>query len=242
MADKSTQLILEALTRAAADPAGLPLHAGKAAPGLFPATAAARLAARRGKDEGLVKVVRTEPRGKAVQEVCAITEKGLAYLLSQVSPRQILEDLVRAVESRQAQLTELVSSARQTHGSLEAFKALAEKVLHQVRSSGGTLAPLPADRAAAPNGVETWTAAALAYLARWRDAGATEDCPLPELFRVARQAYPKLTVGQFHDGLRQLNEQARIYLHPWTGPLYDLPEPPYALLTGHEIAYYVSLR
>jgi hypothetical protein len=240
MADKSTPLLLEALTRAAADPAGLPLHAGKSAPGLFPATAAARLAAQRGKDEGLFKVVRTETRGKAVQEVCAITEKGLAHLLGQVSPRQILEDLVRAVESRQAQLTELVASARQTHSSLEAFKALAEKVLQQVRSQGAT--PLPCDRTAAPNGAETWAAAALAYLTRWRDGGASEDCPLPELFRVARQAYPKLTVGQFHDGLRQLNEQGRIYLHPWTGPLYDLPEPPYALLTGHEIAYYVSLR
>ena len=239
MAEKSTQLLLEALSRAAADPAGVPLHASKAGPGLFPATAAARLAAQRCKDEALVKVVRTQTRGKAVQEVCAITEKGLAYLLSQVSPRQVLEDLVRAVESRQAQLGELVAAARQTHGSLDAFKALAEKVLQQVQA--GAVAPLPCDHSG-PNGAETWTAAALACLGRWRDSGASEDCPLPELYRVARQAYPKLTVGQFHDGLRQLNEQERIYLHPWTGPLYDLPEPPYALLIGHEIAYYVSLR
>jgi hypothetical protein len=238
MADKSTQLLLEALTRAAADPGGVPLHAGKAGPGLFPATAAARLAAQRCKDEALVRVVRTQTRGKAVQEVCAITEKGLAYLLSQVSPRQVLEDLVRAVESRQAQLGELVAAARQTHSSLDAFKALAEKVLQQVQAAP---APLPCDRAA-PNGAETWAAAALAHLGRWRDSGASEDCPLPELYRAARQAYPRLTVGQFHDGLRQLNEQGRIYLHPWTGPLHDLPEPPYALLIGHEIAYYVSLR
>src|SRR5947207_2786399 len=83
-------------------------------------------AAQRCKDEALVKVVRTQTRGKAVQEVCAITEKGLAYLLSQVSPRQILEDLVRAVESRRAQLSELVEAARQTHDSLSAFRALAE--------------------------------------------------------------------------------------------------------------------
>jgi hypothetical protein len=239
MAEKSTQLLLEALGRAAADPAGVPLHASKAGAGLFPATAAARLAAQRCKDEALVKVVRTQTRGKTVQEVCAITEKGLAYLLSQMSPRQILEDLVRAVESRQAQLGDLVAAARQTHDNLDAFKALAEKVLQQVQA--GAVAPLPCDRSA-PNGAESWTAAALVYLTRWRDSGASEDCPLPELYRVARQAYPKLTVGQFHDGLRQLNEQERIYLHPWTGPLYDLPEPPYALLIGHEIAYYVSLR
>jgi len=29
---------------------------------------------------------------------------------------------------------------------------------------------------------------------------------------------------------------------PWTGPLYDLPEPHFALLVGHEVAYYASSR
>jgi hypothetical protein len=239
LADKSTQLLLEALSRAAADPAGVPLYVSKSGPGMFPATAAAKAAAQRCKDDHLVKVVRTETRGKAVQEVCALTEKGLAYLLEQISPKQTLEDLVRAVESRQAQVTELVAAARQSHASLEAVKALAEKVLQQV----GRPAALPGDRAAAaPNGAETSQAAVLAHLGRRQGSRAAEDCPLPELYQAARQAYPRLTVGQFHDVLRQLDEQQRIYLHPWTGPLYDLPEPPYALLIGHEILYYASLR
>ena len=30
----------------------------------------------------------------------------------------------------------------------------------------------------------------------------------------------------------------QVYLHPWTGPLYALPEPAFALLVGHEVAYY----
>jgi hypothetical protein len=72
--------------------------------------------------------------------------------------------------------------------------------------------------------------------------GAVGDCPLPELFRRARLLMPNLTFGQFHDGLRELLEQQKIYLHPWTGPLYDLPEPGLALLVGHEIAYYASVR
>ena len=38
------------------------------------------------------------------------------------------------------------------------------------------------------------------------------------------------------------HDLGKIYLHPWTGPLYDIPEPPYALLIGHEIAYYASIR
>ena len=51
-----------------------------------------------------------------------------------------------------------------------------------------------------------------------------------------------MTVGRFHDALRQLYEMNRVYLHPWTGPLYEIPEPLYALLAGHEIAYYASPR
>jgi hypothetical protein len=82
----------------------------------------------------------------------------------------------------------------------------------------------------------------LSHLARRDEAGASEDCPLPELFREARQSAPHLTIGRFHDGLRSLCDAGQIYLHPWTGPLYALPEPRYALLAGHEVAYYASQR
>ena len=51
---------------------------------------------------------------------------------------------------------------------------------------------------------------------------------------------PPPTIGAFHDCLRQLHADGSIYLHPWTGPLYALPEPAYALLVGHGVAYYAS--
>jgi hypothetical protein len=75
-----------------------------------------------------------------------------------------------------------------------------------------------------------------------QDRGALGDCPLPDLFREARTTAPALTIGQFHDGLRTLLEREQIYLHPWSGPLYGLPEPTLALLVGHEVAYYASAR
>jgi hypothetical protein len=68
------------------------------------------------------------------------------------------------------------------------------------------------------------------------------DCPLAELFASLSTLDPAPTVGQFHDALRQLHSESRIYLHPWTGPLYALPEPAVALLVGHEVAFYASLR
>lgn len=239
MADRSTQLLLEALSRAVADPTGLPLHATRSGPGLFPATAAARHAAQRCKEQELVKVVRTEARGKAVQEVCAITDKGLAFLLTEANPRELLEDLVRAVEAREGQLADLVSAALRTQESLQELKAVAAQVLAQVMQPPEASPPKGDEGAHAAAG---WEAEALAYLGRRQTSGAPGDCPLPELYEAVRPAQPALTVGQFHDGLRRLDAAGRIYLHPWTGPLYDLPEPLFALLAGHEVAYYANLR
>jgi hypothetical protein len=76
----------------------------------------------------------------------------------------------------------------------------------------------------------------------WFDVQRLDDCPLPELYRRTKALSPKLTIGQFHDALRLLHDRQAIYLHPWTGPLYEMPEPALALLTGHEVAYYASLR
>jgi hypothetical protein len=228
LADKSTQLVLEALGRAAAEPDGVPLLGSK--PALFPL--AARQAAQRCLDEHLLRVVRTETRGKTDQHYCALTEKGQSFLLQQVHPRQVLEDLLRAVEARQQQLGDLLGLAQKSQADLEGLKAATERVLQHLThsSTNGTAAK-----------AEGWTADVLACLTRWHDT-ATGDCPLPELFRQVRQTSLVLTVGTFHDGLRRLHEQEKIYLHPWTGPLYDLPEPALALLVGHEIAYYASQR
>jgi len=225
LADKLTQLLLDALGKAAAEPAGLPLFGGKAGPGLFPATAAARQAAQRAQDEGYLRAAGTEPAGKAERVVCVLTDKGLQYLLQQTSPRQVLEDFVRAVEARREQLDELIAAARRMQTGLDAVHATVAQELPQV-------APPEPDR---PAEVPT-------ILTQWRAAGASEDCPLPELFARLRRTRPGLSVGQFHDGLRKLHDDGLIYLHPWTGPLYALPDPACALLVGHEIAYYASAR
>jgi hypothetical protein len=242
LADKSSQLVLCALSRAVADPGGVPLHGNKTRPGLFATNALGRQAAQRCKDDGLLRVIQTETHGAATREFCAITEKGLVYLLNQLSPKQVLEDFIRTLDARQAQAAELLSLARQMQGSLDALKTTAEKVLQQLPHQ-----PLPSANGITPQtapvpAADDWFEAALSHLARWQGSGASEDCSLPELFRQVQQADSGLTIGRFHDGLRRLHDEGRIYLHPWTGPLYALPEPPYALLVGHEIAYYVSLR
>src|SRR5262249_40912843 len=123
--------MLEALSRAAAEPDGLPLHGGKSALNLFAATPAGKQAAQRCKDDGLLRTLRTETKGKTAAEICAITEKGLAFLLAQANPKQVLEDFIRTLDARREQMNQLVDAARHAQASLEAMRAAAEKVLAQ---------------------------------------------------------------------------------------------------------------
>ncbi len=235
MADRIHQLVLEGLSRAVAEPAGRPLHGGKSA-GLFAASAAGKRAAQHCKEVGLLHVIGTQTRGKAVQEICAITEKGVAHLLEQVSPKQVLEEFVRAVEARARQVEDLVTSARTCQATFDALKAQVEKVLTQVGQSTPPSVP------AGSNGQASWPTGLLGFLSRWSETHAHEDCPLPDAYRQAKTHAPALTIGQFHDGLRQLHDQGVLFLHPWTGPLYEIPEPAYALLVGHAVVYYASRR
>lgn len=273
MADKSTQLVLEALSRAAAAPAGAPLHGSKTAPGLFPTNAAGKQAAQRCQEDGYLRLLTVEEEptvagGTATRlkkkgsspPLGAITEKGLAHLLDHISPRPILEDFLRALDGQRQQTEELLRTGRQMQQSIEALRGNAEKVLQRIRppeaTERGHLNGLFAaflneadscnNKQSVPSVDSVNSAlpheALLAELSHWPSAGAQEDCPLPHLFRQLPPRTSGWSIGQFHDALRQLHDLGKIYLHPWTGPLYEIPEPPYALLIGHEIAYYASIR
>lgn len=219
MADRPSQLVLAALTRAAADPPGAPLFASKGAPGLFPTTVAGKLAAQRALDEGYLA---EEGPGH-----CKITPGGLDFLLDQSSPRQVLEDFVRVLEARHEQAQQLLATAQKMLAGIESLASTLLPVLD--RATGGLNASCRQFHG--PD------AALIEILSRW---AGPDDCPLPELFRRACERGPHLTLGAFHDALRRLHQQGRIYLHPWTGPKYQMPEPACALLVGHDVAYYAS--
>lgn len=256
MADKLTQHLIDALSKAAAEPAGLPLFAARNEPGLFPP--AARVAAQKAVADGLLHVVQTDTKGKTIRERFGLTERGWEHLLTAMNPRQVLEDFVRVLESRQDEVGELLAAARHMAEHLHGLKDAVARVLPQVIAARiPEPSPVEPRRNEPPTGTPPMTATAVlempiamraeladAVLARLTDwsGAAGEDCPLPELFHSLSTREPQPTIGEFHDVLRKLHADGAIYLHPWTGPLYALPEPPYALLVGHGVAYYASLR
>jgi hypothetical protein len=282
VADKLTQQIIDALAKAAADPGGLPLFAAKSDPGLFPSAAPGKLASQKCLSDGLVRVIRTEAKGRTTRELYGLTERGWEFLLAAVNPKQVLEDFVRVLEARQGEVGELLDTARQMADSLQGLKEAVTRVLPRVtamrlpqphppasfpeKEGGDDRFPLSSEErglggeVTLSNGTlhmngtavldvpatvtkTDLAAAVLARLADWAtSANAGEDCPLPELYRGLTVLDPPPTIGAFHDGLRQLHADGSIYLHPWTGPLYALPEPAYALLVGHGVAYYASLK
>lgn len=237
MADRSSALLISALTRAAAESGGAPLHGGKTSPGLFPSTALGKQAAQRCRDEGYLHPI--DEAGRT--PVCTITEKGMRFLLGHASPRQVLEDCVRILEEREGQITQLLGTARQTQAGLESLRRTIASVVVKLDPPMGDLKTLFAEFRQEKDAPPTpdHTQAILAALDRWAASGAQDDCPLPELFR---QACGSQTVGAFHDSLRRLRSAGDVWLHPWTGPLYEIPEPSFALLVGHEISYYASRR
>lgn len=263
MADKLTPFLLDALARAVATPTGLPLHATKAQPGLFPATSAAKPAAQKGLKEGYFHVVRTDTSGMSTRDLYAATDEGLKFLIDHGSPKQVLEDFVRVLEERQTEMNELLAAAQRMSDDLNGMRQVVAAVVPRVTTERlpSPESPLRRDHrepacVPAPGGRgedrialrEPLTATELGelILTRLRDwslsVGVPRDCPLPELFCSLSTLEPCPTIGQFHDALRQLHTDGQVYLHPWTGPLYALPEPSAALLSGHEIAYYASVR
>jgi hypothetical protein len=199
----------------------LPLFSARKVPGLFPTTATGRQAADEACRLGLI---RRDSLSDA--EVFVITERGVTYLLEENTPRQVLDDVARAIESRGDQLGAI---ARQTAALQLEWQGLQ-------RLMAGLAARLDQSRSVLlDDGLDELREG----LGDWRASG---DCPLPELYRRWSAKHPGGSIGRFHDHLRRLHDEDAVYLHPWTGPLYALPEPAFALLVGHEVAYYASLR
>jgi DNA-binding PadR family transcriptional regulator len=239
LADKSSRMLIDALTRASLEPDGALLLSSKVEEGLFPPTSVAKRIADRCKEEGLLEVVRLDQAGKKSREIALITDKGRELLKESANPQQLLEDFLRLLERREEQISSLQQQVTSLYQSIRAtHEMLGQYLPDMVKLPPKAVQTLPETIAEEPKPVDI-KQRILGHLSNWQKPGdAIRDCPLPQLFQAIGNG---CTIGQFHDELRGLDKLKKITLHPWTGPLYLLPMPAFALLIGHQIAYYASL-
>ena len=223
--------VLAALAQAYAAPGEVSLHASRGVRGLFPANAAGKAAAQATLQAGFLESVRTEVRGKTTQQFVVLTESGSAYLVKQSDPKPLLDEVQGVLQSQKAAMQQLQTEIRTVFENMTKLQARVEQLSAMVSER---------DIVQTRISVSSWEDQMTEYLCRRQAVRPAEDCPLPELYREARNVAPGLSVGTFHDGLRRLQSARRITLQPWTGPLHELPEPTLALLQGHSLAFYAS--
>jgi len=246
--DKVTEALVAALKEALAGPGEHRLYrAGKLA-GLFPGRAGANAeAAARALRDGMLEVVRTEAKGKVAVEWVKLTPRGVNFVHDHESPLVVLRELRSALETAQdgtpAWLAkvgmELQELSRRLTGEVQKYlqrlDALTQRVDEALRRAEADGGP------AVPDGVAAavpWAVDVLAYLDRRQATGANGDCPLPELFAALREQHAELSLPDFHDGLRRLQDRRALRLLP--APDQPLSEPEYALLDGVQLLYYAA--
>lgn len=245
--DRVTELLLAGLKQALASSDAQRLYKSGKLDGLFPGrTGAAGDAAGRALREGLLEVIRTESKGKTAIDWVRPTPAGVELVHSLESPARALDELRTALRLNQQAIPAWLDALRASLGAMEErlsaearawndrFEALSRRVDETLRRIEQSVPALPADLLAA----HPWAIDAINYLDRRKSGGATDDCPLSELFAALRRSHPGLSLAAFHEGLRRLHGRHVLRLCPCAGNAV-LPEPEYALLDGDAVLYYV---
>jgi hypothetical protein len=247
---KHRDAITAALARALAAPGGLPLVAGRHA-GLFAATASGKQAAAAALEQGLLQPVHSEVKGRTATPICVLSERGLEFLKAQAADPAVLRQVLVAVEACGRELSRLgqaVTELGQTFAQMHSLLASLTQTENAVSSPHGDRngqAHLQRDSHTGTSvqpGAVPWEQAVAAELERWQQERGGTDCPLPVLWHRAQQVDATVTLGKFHDLIRRWQQSHWVHVHPWTGPLHELPDPGIALLVGHAVIYYVSRR
>ena len=223
MADQQI-IILHALSFALESGAVCSLFNKKGVQGLFPLSASGKLAAKYCFEMRLLKVV--EQSTKPFTEMVKITRLGIRAVLEGIKIDRLLENAATIIESPTEK-----SVINPANDDMAFYQSL-EKVAGSIALKLG--APLSEEFSSPAKHI-------FILLKEWSDSGRAGDCQLYYLYQHLSPLCPGITPGAFHDALRNLRQKKLIELHPWTGPLYEIPKPELALMAGHEIACYASL-
>jgi hypothetical protein len=249
-----------ALAACLTDPTPRPLKGTKAKPGVFiGASVAVKNAIELCLDNRLVEATgEFQGKGKNAKELFRITPQGVEFALKHSQDATLLGNLVDAADSQTQRISGIFTELEATANRLDAQRDLLNQLLKRVvppdlsavlasqskaavvRQAEPSAAQANSNTRANPN---AQTAAWLAKAVDVVQAHKTQTrsfCPLHVLYSKLNPQY-EISLGQFHDGLRELVKQKRIILQPWTGPMYQLERDECALLMGQEIKFYADL-
>lgn len=248
MDDRPNEALIVALKQALAEPGERRLFRSGKLHGLFAKTGPAADVAHQALRDGLFEITRTETKGKISIDWVQITPKGVEFLHAHESPLAVLRELKSALRTTRAgvpvwldgvqQQFQTVTVGMQTElrQIVQRLDALAERVEEALRRADAVGLVVPAGVAASV----PWAVEALEYLDRRRFGGAPGDCPMPELFAAIRRGRPELSVIEFQDGLRRLNDNKAVRLLPFGAANGTTPEPEYIMCEGPDLLYYVG--
>ncbi len=228
-------LVDAGLRRALVEPEGSLLHTSKEGePGLFPPTALGKRAAAKALLEGYLVLA-----PEVGVDAARISSKGRERIAQNLCPKTILDDFVRILEHRQGVAKQMLVGAQKQIEQLDRMQLGLTELRMAIlkRDALSESAPPESPTTESFEGEIVLVKARQILAVHERDFET--DYLLFQLYdRLTEQIGP-FSIGVFHDLLREWHGEGFVALHPWTGPLYQLPRPELALLIGHEIACYV---
>ena len=248
MDEKVTTVLIDALKRAMEEADEVRLFRSGKLPGLFPSRtgsniAAAEIAVR----EGMLEVIRSETKGRTQTDWVRPTPKAVEFIHSKESPVVALHELRNILQITQEGLpgwveelrTQIDDLANNLSNEVQAIARRLEVLTLRVHEA------IERAEAAQPELSEElsnripWGNDVLAYLDRRNDTGTDSMCTLSELYHFLRHHETRLTIPEFHTGLRRLADRGILRLHPHNDN-NGFPEPEYALLDGIVMYFYVT--
>lgn len=222
-------LVDAGLRRALVEPGGSLLHTAKDGElGLFPLSALGKRAAVKALHEGYL-----ESAPEIGGEAARITPKGQERIAQNLCPKTILDDFVRILEHRQIVAKQMFSAAQKQMEQLDRMQLGLTELRLAILKRDALLEPAPLESSFG----EIALTKVRQILANHEREFETDYLLFQLYDRLTEQLGP-FSIGIFHDLLRVWQREGFVALHPWSGPLYQLPRPEVALLTGHEIACY----
>lgn len=242
--DQRKFALLEALKAAAQHGSEIRLYRRAKQPGLFDTRD--RPIADDAVRDGLIEIVRIETVGKSAVEWVRVTKAGLDLLLQSESPARALEELRAVLQLNEAGIpiwladmqnrldtltNQFVAEVVQIKAQLDQLAKRTSEAITQIEQAQASAQPAPSSIA--------WAQDALVVLEERTHVGQGDRCSLRDLFAALQETHVALTIREYHQGLKRLQEGGLLTLLPDV-PNGEAPGPEYALLDAGTVYYYVE--